>query len=297
MNILIFGGEGQLGCELVQQSQIFGHAAKAPLETQANIIDINEVKHTIDAYRPSLVINSAAYTAVDKAETEKKIAFAVNKTGAGNIARCCALAHIPLIHISTDYVFDGQKGSPYLETDPISPVGIYGRSKAEGEAEVRSRLNMHIIIRTSWLYGVHGHNFVKTILKLARENEFIQVVADQHGSPTSALDLAEAILIICGQIENRRTIDWGTYHYCGQGITTWYEFAEAILELSRLKSTIKTLRVKPISTAEYPTNATRPQFSALDCRRITHYFGINPKPWQESLKRVIEKIYSSADEA
>jgi len=297
MKILIFGGEGQLGYELVQQSQALGHTVKAPLETQANIVNIDEVKRNVDTYRPSLVINSAAYTAVDKAETEKKIAFDVNKTGAANLARCCAQAHIPLIQISTDYVFDGQKGAPYLETDPISPLGIYGRSKADGEAEVRSHLNKHIIIRTSWLYGVHGYNFVKTMLRLAREKELIQVVADQHGSPTSACDLAEAILNICRQIENRRAINWGTYHYCGQGITTWHEFAETILELSRSKSTIKAARIEPLSTAEYPTSATRPQFSALDCSRITHCFGIKPKPWRKSLKRVIEKIYSSSNEA
>ncbi|MGD8975623.1 MAG: dTDP-4-dehydrorhamnose reductase [Desulfobacterales bacterium] len=297
MKILIFGGKGQLGYELVQQGLALGHAVKAPLETQTNIVDIDEVKRTIDTHQPSLVINSAAYTAVDKAETEKKIAFAVNKTGAANLARCCAPAQIPLIQISTDYVFDGQKGAPYLETDPISPIGIYGRSKADGEAEIRSHLYKHIIIRTSWLYGVHGHNFVKTMLKLVREKELIQVVADQHGSPTSALDLAEAVLIICGQIENRRAINWGTFHYCGQGITTWHEFAEKILELSRLKDNVKTARIEPLSTAEYPTAATRPQFSALDCNRITHSFGIKPKPWRESLKRVIEIIYSPSDEA
>ena len=293
MKILIFGGEGQLGYELVQQSQAFGHTVKAPLETQANIVNIDEVKRNVDTYRPSLVINSAAYTAVDKAETEKKVAFDVNKTGAANLARCCAQAHIPLIQISTDYVFDGQKGAPYLETDPISPLGVYGRSKAEGEIEIRTILKEHIILRTSWLYGIHGQNFVKTMIRLATDQKEVRVVADQYGSPTNATDLARTILTLCDHLHSKPKNNWETYHYCGEGVISWHTFAKKIMELTRLHGDAPTATIEPVTTADYPTRAARPVFSALDCSLIRKHFGISPQPWQKSLEKTIRKLVAA----
>ena len=290
MNILITGGSGQLGRELLQEVQISGIEVLAPSHQQMDITDIEQVKKFINRHQPSCVVNAAAYTQVDNAEIDESLAFAVNKNGCTNLAQVCARNQIPLIHVSTDYVFDGQKREPYLESDPISPVGIYGRSKAAGETEIRSKLKFHIILRTSWLYGVYGQNFVKTMLKLAATKKNIRVVSDQYGSPTSAADLAKVILTIAERWHQKSAITWGTYHYCGQGIVSWYEFAEAIIQLSRRYGTVKTIRVVPITTADFPTKARRPAFSALDCNLIKKKFGISPKPWRKSLESTIHRL-------
>jgi dTDP-4-dehydrorhamnose reductase len=295
MKLLIAGAYGQLGRALVEQSNVLGFEALAPSRRQLDITDFENVKQFFALHRPFVVINAAAYTQVDNAETEKSSAFAVNKTGCANIAQTCAENGMPLIQISTDYVFDGKKSTPYLETDPIAPSGVYGRSKAEGEKEVRSHLEQHIILRTSWLYGVHGHNFVKSILKLAGEEKIIRVVSDQYGSPTSAFDLAQVIFIIVGFLIKNTTVDWGTYHYCGHGVISWHEFAEAIVNFARTYFDVKTTLVEPIKTADYPSKAARPFFSALDCSLIEKHFGIVPKPWHKSLKSTIQSLLSSRE--
>jgi dTDP-4-dehydrorhamnose reductase len=290
MKILITGADGQLGRELIKQGQLKGFSVQAPSEDDMDITDLEKIDHCMAFHQPEVIINAAAYTQVDKAESEAALAFAVNTTGSANLARMCAKNKIPLVHISTDYVFDGQKGRSYLETDAISPVGIYGRSKAEGEIEIRSHLKEHIILRTSWLYGIHGHNFAKTMLKLATTKPKIRVVADQYGSPTNAADLAQTILIISDRMQFNNDVDWGTYHYCGQGVISWYNFAEKIVGLARLYADVKTTRIEPITTADYPTRALRPIYSALDCSRIQKHFGINPKPWQKSLEITIKEL-------
>lgn len=292
MKILVTGADGQLGWEVRRQGKHFDSDIIAAGRLQTDITDIKQVETMIADSRPSIVINAAAYTAVDAAETDKKHAFAVNSNGPENLASCCAKENIPLIHISTDFVFDGKKGAPYVETDPISPTGIYAKSKAEGEAAVSSRTERHIIIRTAWLYGFHGHNFVKTMLRIGKERDVIRVVADQYGSPTSAADLAEAVLTIAGYIRDNDMVRWGTYHYCGQGITTWHGFAQAIFEFAGQYEKMRTPDVEAIPTEEYPTPAKRPAFSALDCTLIQKNFGISPKPWRESLKNTIERILS-----
>jgi len=290
MKIFVIGSKGQLGHELLIQGNNSGYEILPADLPELDITDKTQVKHWLEKFRPSFVVNAAAYTNVDKAETEQNLAFAVNRDGPANLAEICALFKVPLIHISTDFVFDGKKSSPYIESDPIFPLSLYGKSKQEGENEVRSRLKNHIILRTAWLYGVHGQNFVKTILRLGKEKEVINVVADQFGSPTSAADLAEVILNIISKIKHSSDIKWGTYHYCGLGITTWHKFAEEILNLASQYISIKTTNVKRISTAEYPTEAIRPCFSALDCSLIKKNLGINPKPWQDSLKTVIRQL-------
>jgi dTDP-4-dehydrorhamnose reductase len=290
MKILTIGSKGQLGHELLIQGNNFGCKILPADLPELDITDKAQVKHWLEESQPSLIVNAAAYTAVDKAETEIDFAFAVNRDGPAILADVCDMFGIPLIHISTDFIFDGKKKSPYIESDPASPLSIYGKSKLEGEKEVRSRFKKHIILRTAWLYGVHGQNFAKTMLRLGREKEVISVVADQFGSPTSAVDLAEAILQIVSRMEYSDDIKWGTYHYCGLGITTWHKFAEEILNLARNYVSIKTKNVKPISTAEYPTKATRPPFSALDCSLIKKNFNIATKPWQESLETVIRQL-------
>jgi len=290
MKILVIGSNGQLGDELLIQGNNFGYEILPADLPDLDITNKTQIKDKLEKSRPLFVVNAAAYTNVDKAETDQNLAFAVNRDGPANLAEACAKFEIPLIHISTDFVFDGKKNYPYMESDPVSPLSIYGESKVQGENKVRSRLKKHIILRTAWLYGVHGQNFVKTMLRLGREKEVISVVADQLGSPTSAADLTATILNIISGIQNSSDITWGTYHYCGYGITTWHLFAEEIFKLAKQYIPIKTKKVKPVSTAEYPTKATRPCFSALDCSLIKKNFGINIKPWQDSLKTVIHQL-------
>jgi len=295
MKILTYGASGQLGFELMRQGQALGFDMHGVAYPQTNITKISQVASVFAECRPELVINAAAYTNVDKAESNAELAMAINKQGPANLAQKCFENKIPMVHISTDYVFDGAKGAPYLESDPVSPLGAYGRSKAAGEAAVRSVTAEHIILRTAWLYGAHGQNFVKTILRLAMANEELRVVSDQYGSPTSAGDLAAAILSMTERIGRRGNVNWGTYHYCGAGIVSWYDFADAIVTIGRQYTRLKSVRVTPIKTADYPTPAARPAFSALDCSLIAQHYGISTRPWRESLGMVIREIFSNPE--
>jgi len=291
MKILVIGSNGQLGWELCKRGKTHGFKI-IPLDIpDFDITNPAAVKNVVNQPGVSLVINASAYTAVDKAETEPKLAFAINRDGPGYLASSCAEAEIPLIHISTDYVFDGNKKEPYRETDPISPLGVYGKSKAEGETRIRHHLKEHIIIRTAWLYGIHGNNFVKTMLSLGKEKETLRVVADQYGCPTYAADLAETILTIAKQINGQHDCAWGTYHFCGAGEATWHVFAEKIFELARQYDSFAIKKVEPITTAEYPTPAKRPFNSVMDCSMLTKEFGIEPSPWSESLSVMVKNLY------
>ncbi|MBW1813839.1 MAG: dTDP-4-dehydrorhamnose reductase [Deltaproteobacteria bacterium] len=292
MKILLTGSNGQLGWELMNQSKAFGFEMKGVDLPQLDISDSVQVRDIVADYRPSLVINAAAYTSVDGAETEKDLAFIVNRDSPAHLAQLCSNEDIPLIHFSTDYVFNGNKKTPYKETDPASPLNIYGQSKLEGEINIRSTLKEHIIFRTSWLYGIYGHNFVKTMLGLGRERKSIQVVKDQYGSPTSTNDLSEAVLTIVSKIQNRNNIEWGTYHYCGQGITSWHGFAKAIFDIAKHITSLKIKHVEPVSSDAFASKATRPDFSALDCQRIKKHFGIHTKSWRQSLEIMINRLFN-----
>jgi dTDP-4-dehydrorhamnose reductase len=290
MNLLIIGSKGQLGSELVGNCKR-NHFSFLGLDLpEFDITDTSQVEKTLADFKPSIIINASGYTKVDEAETEPKIAFSVNSDGPANLAVSCNKFRIPVIHVSTDYVFDGTKGQPYFESDPVSPLGIYGKSKEEGENKIRSIIKQHIILRTSWLYGLNGNNFVKTMLRLGKEKEIIKVVSDQFGCPTSATDLAETVVNISKQISGNHKFSWGTYHYCGHGVTTWYKFAKTIFEIANHYQNYKVSSVRAITTAQYPTRAKRPAFSALDCSLVKKHFGINTKPWQESLKKTIKRI-------
>jgi len=291
MKILLTGANGQVGWELARLGVQRGFELLTSDLPELGISDGDAVKKAIHGIAPFLMVNAAAYTAVDRAESEPDLAVAVNRDGPGNLASACAEAGIPLIHISTDYVFDGGKTGPYVETDPVSPLGVYGRTKAAGEVEVRARLPEHIILRTAWLYGGHGQNFVKTILRLASQRETLRVVADQYGCPTYAADLAEAVLDIAAHLREGGRNAWGTYHYCGKGVTSWHAFAQAICEETRKHAKLKVREIVAIPTEQYPTAAKRPANSALDCSLLTKTFGIRPKPWRESLARMIEQLY------
>jgi dTDP-4-dehydrorhamnose reductase len=291
MRILIAGCNGQLGYELLRLSRRLDIPI-APYDfPDIDITNKASIDRIIEKACPSIIVNAAAYTAVDKAESEREAAFAVNSHGAGLLADACVRLNIPLIHISTDYVFDGSKKGAYLETDLTSPISVYGQSKAGGEAEVRGRLARHLIIRTAWLYSTSGQNFVKTMIRLGKEKDVIKVVADQYGCPTYAADLAEAILSIIKRFEMQPEIAWGTYHYCGAGQTTWHLFAENIIEIARQFKPLKVKEIVPLRTEEYPTAAARPKNSVLNCEAIRTNFGIEQRPWDKSLKAMIRSLY------
>ena len=292
MKLLVTGANGQLGRELIRLGRSAHFEIHSFKHQQLDITDEDRIRKILSRISPSVVVNAAAYTNVDKAESEAHHAYAVNESGPRYLARQCLNQRRPMIHISTDYVFDGSKGRPYLESDPIAPLGVYGQSKAQGEAAIRSILKSHIIIRTSWLYGVHGNNFVKTMLKLGAEKSRISVVADQFGSPTCAADLAEAVLSIAEKIIANEKANWGTYHYCGQGITTWHSLAEKVFQLATPYIALRTKQIEAITTAEWPTPVKRPPYSVLDCTLLKNKFGIDPKPWQKSLAQTIDRIFS-----
>lgn len=289
-HILVTGADGQVGWELMRRAdgcrmQLLGGGRKELDITRAHIVH-EEVLDT----RPALVINCAAYTAVDKAEEEAEAAYAVNRDGVVNLAQACTVAGVPLIHLSTDYVFDGNKPAPYTEDDPTCPINVYGKSKEAGEREVRERLSRHVILRTSWVYGVHGSNFVKTMLRLGREREELRVVSDQQGCPTAAGDIADTVIALANRIvDDADGFPWGTYHYAGGGVTSWHGLAEAVFVLAAAHWD-RRIKVTPLSTAEYPTPARRPMSSVLDCARIGAAFGLRPRPWRDALAEVVTEL-------
>jgi dTDP-4-dehydrorhamnose reductase len=293
MNILVTGAKGQVGRELIEQGHLKGFSMVGTNHHELDITDRHAIENTLFKNNIRLAINAAAYTAVDKAESESEQAFEINSNGAACMASACSKANIPLIHISTDYVFNGEKKEPYVETDSISPIGVYGKSKAQGEAEVKNHLKQHIILRTSWVYGIHGHNFVKTMINLAKTTNMIRVVDDQFGCPTFARDIAKTILSIADHIQRLKEPPWGTYHYCGMGTTSWFGFAEKIFEFANKFETLAVKQVVPIRTDEYPTAAKRPANSALNCDLIHQHFGIIQKPWEQSLEEMITDLYTN----
>jgi dTDP-4-dehydrorhamnose reductase len=292
MRVLLTGANGQVGWELSNRGEQRGFEILALNRSDLDITDPVSVSKKVNHSDVSLVVNAAGYTAVDQAESEPELAFAANRDGPAYLASACSKAGIPLVHISTDYVFDGQKKGAYLVTDPVSPLSVYGKSKAAGEVEVRKHLREHFILRTGWLYGIHGDNFVKTMLRLGREREEVHVVDDQYGCPTYAADLAETILKIAAWFLEGGQVHWGTYHYCGKGVTAWHGFAREIFRLASDYASLKVKRVEPISTSEYPTPAKRPSNSVLDCSLIEKTFNIRPEPWRESLAQMLNILFS-----
>jgi dTDP-4-dehydrorhamnose reductase len=294
MKIIVTGHKGMLGSDLLPLLRGAGFKVIGLDVDELDITNLEDISRSFEMILPDLVINCAAYTAVDKAESDVEAAFAVNRDGPKNLAKACLDLNIPLIHISTDYVFDGTVTGAYCEDDPINPLGVYGVSKWEGEECVRSCLKQHVIIRTSWLYGINGNNFVKTMIRLSKERDEISVVSDQHGCPTWTRDLAEAIVKITEQIsKDQHVTPWGTYHFCGDGRTTWYDFTKSIImNKGRKEKSEKTPKIAPIETCKYPTPAKRPKCSALDCSKITEKFGIKPRRWEKALELMFDELYS-----
>ncbi len=284
MKILITGGHGQLGRCLQDRLACSLHDFYAPGKHELDISAEASVNEIIEHFKPDVVVNAAAYTAVDKAENEIELAFLINETASLYLASACAKQDIPMIHVSTDYVFDGTASSPYFHDDKTAPQCVYGRSKLAGEKAIQSVWQKHIILRTSWVFSEYGSNFVKTILRLAQEKTTLNVVADQQGCPTYAGDLALAIIKICEQIDSGKSA-WGVYHYCGDLATNWYLFAKSILNIAALP-----LILNPIATEQYPTPARRPQYSVMDCRHTTEVWGVSLSDWSLSLNRVIKLL-------
>jgi dTDP-4-dehydrorhamnose reductase len=291
VKLLVLGAGGQVGHELCRLRWPEGYRLAAFDHAGLDIGQHERVFAAVARERPDIVINAAAHTAVDRAERDREAPWAANASGPENLAAACRDAAIPLIHMSTDYVFDGTKPGPYREDDPVSPLGVYGASKEAGERAVRAALAEHVIVRTAWVYSAHGHNFVKTMLRLAGERPALRVVADQVGSPTSAADLAAALAVIVARIASGAA-RWGTYHFAGAGAVSWHGFAEAVFaEAAPWRGSPPP--VEPIATADYPTPARRPKNSVLDCTKIGDAYGITPRPWRAALADVIREIYES----
>lgn len=289
--ILVVGRSGQVARALDERG--FGDVPHVALGRDgADVTDADALARVFAVHRPRLVVNAAAYTAVDKAENERALAFAVNAEGPAHLAALCARAKIPLIHISTDYVFDGRKDGPYLEDDPLAPLGVYGASKAAGEAGVRARLAEHVILRTSWVYSATGSNFVKTMLRLAESRDELSVVDDQHGAPTSARDIADAIGTIAARLMEGAGA-YGTYHLAGGGETTWCGFARAIFAKAAAHG-IRAPKISAIATEDYPTAARRPMNSRLDCGKIERTYGIRLPAWEASLDLCLDDLPGEA---
>ena len=276
---LVTGGNGQLAQSL---KDVVNHQDELDVDFQdLPDLDITN-KQQLESYflnnELDYCINCAAYTAVDLAEEQSDLAYAVNAEGPKYLAEVCQKHQVTLIHISTDFVFDGQKRIPYLETDAPNPLSVYGASKLQGERNIQDVMDTYFIVRTSWLYSEYGNNFIKTMLRLSETRDEISVVSDQIGSPTCAGDLAEVLI----KIVLSSSISYGIYHYSNGGIVSWYDFAVEIF-----KQLGKTIEVKPIKTKDYPTAAKRPKYSVLDTTKIKNNFDCTIKDWQESLNKVI----------
>ena len=289
MKLLVTGAAGQVGAALVALAGVEEVEAVGLDRSGLDITDNEAVFRAVEEHEPDIVVNAAAYTAVDRAEDEPELAFRVNRDGAEYVALACSQAGIPLIHLSTDYVFDGRKSEPYSEDDLANPLGVYGRSKWEGEDAVRAVLDSHIILRTSWVFSPHGSNFVRTILRLASEREELRVVSDQHGCPTSADDIARALLVISRKLVEGQN-SWGAYHFAGLPPTTWFAFAQAIVDEANIRGLSRVENVAPISTSQFPTRAQRPMNSVLATGKIEATFGIQTPDWREALPRTVSAI-------
>jgi len=287
MKFLVTGAHGQLGAELMRLGQTSGHDVHGLDHASLDIVSPVMVNAALESIGPDAVINAAAYTAVDRAESEPEASFAVNRDGPENLARACEHAGIVLVHLSTDYVFDGTKKSAYIEDDSVCPLGVYGQSKAAGEAAVRQTCSRHVMLRTSWVFSSHGNNFVKTMLRLGKERETLGVVADQFGKPTAAAELARVILAVLPNMKDH----WGTYHLAQPDATSWHGFAEVIFDTAREQGVnLKVNRVNAITTDDYPKPAKRPANSVLDCSTFESTFGFKIRPWRDSLNEVVKEL-------
>ena len=288
--ILLTGITGQVGRELQQtlksQTEVIGVSRQ-----EFDLSQPEQIKQKIAEVKPDIIVNAGAYTAVDKAEDETELAIEINANAPKVMAICAKEIGATLVHISTDYVFNGQNYTPYLETDRTEPLGVYGNSKLQGEEGVRTNCDRHIILRTAWVYGSRGHgNFVKTMLRLGETKQELKVVADQIGSPTWSYDIAGAIALLIERAQSGEAIG-GTYHFSDSGVASWYDLAVAVFaEAKQLGFPLKIERVLPITTADYPTKAQRPAYSVLSKGKYTAATGVYPPHWRESLRKMLTEF-------
>ena len=291
MKVLITGSNGQLGSEVRELAANYNKLDLVLKNSHdLDICNFDELQNFIIKNNIISVINCAAYTAVDAAEEDEQIAKKVNAEGVSNIVKALQKVNGKLIHISTDYVFNGNHSEPYKESDPVSPIGVYGKTKRAGELAVFNSNIDALVIRTSWLYSAYGNNFVQTMLRLGREKETLDVISDQLGTPTHAKDLAKTCLeILCGDSSENISKNGKLYHYSNEGVTSWYDFAKEIMKLGEVHC-----KVYPIETKDYPTLAKRPQYSVLDKSKIKTDFKLEIPYWKDSLKDCMIKINSNS---
>ncbi|RMH15705.1 MAG: dTDP-4-dehydrorhamnose reductase [Gammaproteobacteria bacterium] len=290
MRILVVGAEGQLGRSLMERADVYGIAAVGKDRIDMDVADRGSVQSVFKNLRPECVINASAYTAVDAAETDRQRAFGVNEHGVRHLIECCEPKQIPLVHVSTDFIFDGRSKTPYLENAIAKPLNVYGMSKLAGEHAL-SRYKKSLLIRTSWVFSRYGENFVKTMLNLGSEREMLTVVSDQIGCPTPARALADAILKMLVMIPDMLAEErqpWGVYHFCGQPEVSWFQFAEEVFRQAReAEYPLKLKHFSAIKAADYPAKAKRPAYSVLDCQKIKTTFGIERPDWRHFLNEII----------
>lgn len=292
--ILVFGAAGQVGRELSELARERAIPIAGLARQDVDITRPEAVEAAVQRIGPSVIINAAAYTAVDKAEGQATEAMAINGLAAGHVARAADRWKIPLIHMSTDYVFDGRKASAYVESDAIAPLSVYGRSKAAGEDAVAAAGGNHVILRTAWVYGIHGANFLKTMLRLGRERDRLRVVDDQRGCPTATRDIAEALLAIARNQQSPSPAR-GIFHFAGPDEMSWYAFADLIFAAQEGRTHRRPL-LEAIGTADYPTAATRPMNSVLDTRLFQHTFGYAPAPCRQRVSEAVNALLDSERE-
>jgi dTDP-4-dehydrorhamnose reductase len=289
MKIVLLGSQGQVGQEL--QKTLAGRGEVVCLSRQElNLADLDQIVETLGALRPQVVVNAAAYTAVDKAETESELAHCINGKAPGLLAEVARRCGAGMIHLSTDYVFNGAKNTPYEETDTTDPLGVYGHSKRAGEIAVLQAHDQAVVLRTAWVYGAAptARNFVKTMLRVGPERGLVKVVVDQVGAPTWAYDIAEAVSGLVAPVQGGAG---GIYHFASSGVASWFDFAIAIFEEAQALGLIKDLpEVVPIPTSEYPLPAQRPAYSVLSCQRISQLLGRRPPYWRDSLRRMLAEL-------
>ena len=293
MNILLTGAAGQVGSEVVQLHDD-GFQVAAFGRDEVDIANAQDVERALDRTQPDLLVNCAAYTAVDRAEDERELAHRINAEAVALIGRLCAARNVGVLHLSTDYVFDGQKDGAYAEDDPPAPLGAYGETKRAGEAALRTANERHLILRLSWVFGRLGRSFVDTILRLARERTELTVVDDQVGSPSPAADIAAAIRTMA--LASQRKNVWGTYHFAARPMLSWCAFARRIVALGQELGVLSSApTVRAIATSEWPTKATRPLNSQLDAAKLEAVFGIASKPWEPRLRDYLRLLRTEAD--
>lgn len=290
MRVLITGAYGQVGHELMRWAPA-GFEVVGLGSAELDIANVEQVAEMVARIQPQLIINAAAYTSVDKAESDAARAFAVNRDGVANLACAAERLAIPLLHISTDYVFAGDAVEPYRESDPTGPTGVYGVSKLAGEQALAEHCSRYLVLRTSWVFGVHGNNFVKTVLRLACERDELSVVADQHGGPTSARSIAAALWQLAQLYGQQGELVWGVYHFSGSPSCSWHGFAEEIVQQAHKRGLIaRVSNVHRIRTPDSPTPARRPRWSVLDCSRLSSMFGIAIPDWRLELADLLGEL-------